>query len=197
VATAVGHQAAGAVVLDLAGRTLHTMFLAKVKTWSLVGALLCAASLGLGLLASQGAADNAPKPHAVVQVKPAPKAALPKLDLPKAGALLEHQGMVRAMDFSVDGKLLATCSLDGAFRIWDTETAKVKHQWNVPKLNSAIAFSPDGNRVAGGNADGELYLWMRRPARRSPSVTPGRGTSFAWLIAPTAARSSPPTSTAP
>src|SRR5205807_9207120 len=72
-----------------------------------------------------------------------------------------HLGVVTAVVFTPDGKLMATGSLDGLAKLWDhlmhKERAVLKgHLLGV----HSIGFSPDGQRVAtGSNAKEAIKVW--------------------------------------
>ncbi len=65
--------------------------------------------------------------------------------------LTGHPMTVMSVAFSPDGQLLATCSFDGAVRLWEVATGR-----SLPKLETgrgyggagALAFSPDGQLLA-------------------------------------------------
>jgi WD40 repeat protein len=71
----------------------------------------------------------------------------------KEVARLEHQGAVRSVAFSPDGRLVATGSGDKTARVFESatgkEVARLEHQGAV----ESVAFSPDGRllAVASGN----------------------------------------------
>src|SRR5262249_15291396 len=86
-----------------------------------------------------------------------------------------------ALAYSPDGKLLATGSADHVARLLDPETGIFQpslREHRCPRV-SAVAFAPDGSRLAtasvGGSEDdsvlGEVRLWDTRTgeARRSPT----------------------------
>lgn len=85
----------------------------------------------------------------------------PSEDIPKEYVIFQSiQSQVRSIDFSPDGKLLATGGNDGIVRIWSTETWE-----NIESLKdgehwvSSISFSLDGKYLAAGYHDGNVYLW--------------------------------------
>jgi len=80
--------------------------------------------------------------------------------------LAGHKDTVRCLDFSPDGTVLASGSLDGSIRLWSLAT---KHCLAVlpghMEETSALAFSPDGNTLASANLELSIKLW-HLPTRR-------------------------------
>ena len=68
--------------------------------------------------------------------------------------------MVTAIGFSRDGRIVATGSLDGTVRLWDSGTGKPIGQ---PMTGNGyvrnITFSRDGHLLAAGYMDSTLRLW--------------------------------------
>ena len=83
--------------------------------------------------------------------------------------LAGHTDTIWSVDFSPDGKLLASGSSDGSIRLWNTA------DWTATVLRGPdgavrrVTFSPDGKLLASGHESGAVLLWdvaTRRRARR-------------------------------
>jgi WD40 repeat protein len=72
--------------------------------------------------------------------------------------------------FHPDGKTLASAGSDGAVRLWDIPSGKLRHTLPGPHRRSArkVAFSPNGNLVASVGRDGTARIWD--PARPGPPI---------------------------
>lgn len=71
-----------------------------------------------------------------------------------------NSGWVRAITFSPDDKVVATAG-DKEAILWDMETGRKKRTLKATGTAGVVslAFSPDGNILAGGNSDATLNLW--------------------------------------
>jgi WD40 repeat protein len=74
--------------------------------------------------------------------------------------------------------LFATCSADKSVRLWDAEKlSNTKTLTGLTDFVYAVAFSPDGTKVAGGSFVGEVAIWSVKDKNDKPVVqfnaTPG------------------------
>ena len=73
---------------------------------------------------------------------------------------LRHGGLVRAVQFSPDGRKLLSASDDGTARLWDPETG---HPMSEPMRHGArvvdAEFSPDGSRALTLSSDKSVRIW--------------------------------------
>src|SRR5262249_7386894 len=76
----------------------------------------------------------------------------PALEVPHRGAW--------ALTFGPDGKTLAVGCDNGAVKLWDIATRRVRHTFygNVDRVHS-VAYSPDGRTLASGGNDKVVRLW--------------------------------------
>ncbi len=85
----------------------------------------------------------------------------------ESATLKDHTGTVYGIDFSPDGKYLATCSGDsnkpfskGEVKIWDVKAKRVLAQLDEQIAGYyGIKFSPDGKTIAACTALGEVKRW--------------------------------------
>lgn len=82
----------------------------------------------------------------------------------RLGALAGHEGDVRAVDYSPEGRHIATGGIDRTLRVWERASGRllqthVAHDQGI----LTVVYSPDGARLATGSSDQRLRLWD--PAR--------------------------------
>jgi DNA-binding beta-propeller fold protein YncE len=72
-----------------------------------------------------------------------------------------HSGIVWSLDFSPDGRLLASASADNSIILWDTETGQPVGQrlTNHGGPVRRVAFSNDGEMLVSGGFDNLVFLW--------------------------------------
>ncbi len=93
-----------------------------------------------------------------------PSATIDVVDV-ETGRLTVHEGFPEgigafALDWSPDGRRIATAGTDGHVRVHDLERGVVAHTLvgHVSWVR-AVAWHPDGSRLATGGIDGTLKLW--------------------------------------
>ena len=75
-------------------------------------------------------------------------------------SLASHNGNVNDVEFSPDGRIIATGSGDKLVKLWDTATGQFirtlsGHSGAVMSLD----FSPDGTMLVSGGLDGDIRIW--------------------------------------
>ena len=78
---------------------------------------------------------------------------------------LRHDGMVGRVRFSPDGEILATASMDGTARLWDTHSGQQLARLDHEAAGVRVEWSPSGALLATGAEDGVLRIWDRRGRR--------------------------------
>jgi WD40 repeat protein len=108
-------------------------------------------------------------------------------------------GFAGLCDFLPDGRTLATTSPDG-FRLWDLATGKETffrkaHDpgagWRGDSFASALAVSPDGQKLATGHPDTTVLIWELPPPRQAQAAVltdAEQDTLWAQLAEPDAAK---------
>jgi DNA-binding beta-propeller fold protein YncE len=75
--------------------------------------------------------------------------------------LSQDNTKVASLDFSPDGRTLASGTRDGAVILWDTATWQIAHTPHILHARHVtdVAFSPDGQILASGSSDATVILW--------------------------------------
>jgi WD40 repeat protein len=103
-----------------------------------------------------------------------------------------HTNSVISVDYSPDGKFLASASKDGTVKIWDAGTFEllktlviiedIKNYNNYGAL--AAAYSPDGKSLAVTSADGRLSVWDTSSWDLKYQVAAGKGKIYTVAYSP-------------
>ena len=96
-------------------------------------------------------------------------------------SLTGHTASISALTFSADSKTLASGS-GNEIRLWDANTSNLMGILDT-KLNvQALAFSPDGKRLACGTEDGRIQVWALVPNFQVQSTFTGHHDSIYVLM---------------
>ena len=96
-----------------------------------------------------------------------------------------HSDCVYALDFSPDGRILASSSYDRLIQLWDVETGAglgALEEHNGPIYS--IAFLPSGNELVSASADGTVKVWDVASRRRLFTLTGAEGPLYGVAVHP-------------
>src|SRR5262245_13112418 len=94
-----------------------------------------------------------------------------------AGPLsLKHEGPVRGVAFSSDGRWLYTSGDDGMIRVWDVASGREKRNWQgLHGGTLVLALSADGHTLATAGRDASVRLWDTATGKESARLTGHKG----------------------
>ncbi len=81
-------------------------------------------------------------------------------------SLSRHESTINQIEYSRDGKILASAGADNTIKIWDIESSELISTLKVPQLQArpqlgvnSITFSQDRNLLISGNEDKTIQIW--------------------------------------
>lgn len=89
----------------------------------------------------------------------------------QVAALAGHRSVVFDVEWSRDGRLLATASFDGAVRLWSAESSALLHTLDGGSSRSGVGFDAAARRVAATGVDGTVLVWDVESGERVASTT--------------------------
>jgi WD40 repeat protein len=78
-----------------------------------------------------------------------------------------HTGQIDSLSWRRDGLMLASASIDGTVRLWDTRKWAVLTVLTPPSSDVALSvdWSPDGSQLVSGYTDGSVQVWDARTGK--------------------------------
>lgn len=104
-------------------------------------------------------------------------------------ALEGHTDIVLSVDWSSDGKWLATGSDDNTVRVWNAETGELEHTLtgHTTRVKSVV-WSPDSLTLASGSGDGTVRVWDVESGAALHVLKAHLGTVYSLAWSPDGAR---------
>jgi toxoflavin biosynthesis protein ToxC len=77
-----------------------------------------------------------------------------------------HRSPITCLEFSPDGRALASGSYDGTVKVWDSRTLRVRQTLRHKRLVNGLRWSADGGRLATASADHTCCVWRAATGQR-------------------------------
>ena len=98
--------------------------------------------------------------------------------------LIGHDDFVYSVNFSPDGKILASGSRDHTVKLWPLNRPDKPLTLKAPAEIQTVQFFPDGTRVAGAGADGVIRLWDTQSGKVETIPTRHSNYVYSFQISP-------------
>lgn len=79
--------------------------------------------------------------------------------MPIPVAHMSHNSAIKQVQFASDGKSLATCSVDGAARVWNVQSGQMLFDFSQDGKAQDCRYTSDGALFITGGQDGILHVW--------------------------------------
>src|SRR4029077_16410075 len=92
---------------------------------------------------------------------------------------------VTCVQYSPDGKTIASTSKDGSVSLWDSASGRpVRLLGRHKHFAFALAFQPGGDRLGSGGDEGNILVWDTRKESPPQSLPRGTDTIYALSYSP-------------
>jgi len=83
------------------------------------------------------------------------------------------------VDYSPDGKMIATYTKDESIALWDTNTGKLIKKWRGQEgYISELDWSPDGKYLASASTKGDVVIWNKNTTERIVTLEGGLNSGY-------------------